>query len=154
MGVIGWTIIPYSDSASLIECDYPLSLSSCTRISSLYLNGIHLFLDEPLGPALHYLASTLPTVEKSENPRSVKVCFTLDAGPAWENRIGDVDWDAAGTALASLESRLDKDKDHWNVTMKVDSSYLTISKDEERRILDVSGQKLERFTTVLQLDIC
>jgi len=135
------------------ECDYPLSLSSCTRLASLYLNGIHLFPDEPLGPALHHLASTLPMTEDSVNTRSVNVCFALDLGPAWESRIDDVDWDAAEMALASLESRVDSDKDHWSITMKVDSSYLAISEDEERRILDVAGQKLERFAAVLRLDI-
>ena len=138
----------------LTECDYPLSLSSCTRLSSLYLNGIHLFLDEPLGPALHHLASTFPAAEDGDGPRSIKVGFNLDAGPAWESRIDDVDWGAAGEALASLESRLDKDRDHWNVTMKVDSSYLVISEDEERSILDVARRKLGRFVAVLQLDIC
>ena len=92
--------------------------------------------------------------EDSENPRSIKLCFTLDAGPAWESRIDDVDWGAAEVALASLESRLDNDKDHWDVTMKVDSSYLAISEDEEQRILHLAGQKLERFVAVLQLDIC
>ena len=144
----------YPDPAPSIECDYPLSLSACTRLSSLYLNGIHLFLDESLGPALHHLASTFPMAECGGNPRSIKIGFNLDTGPAWESRIDDVDWDAAGTALASLESRLDKDKDHWNVTMKVDSSYLAISEDEERRILDVAGKKLERFAAVLQLGTC
>ena len=78
----------------------------------------------------------------------------MDAGPAWESRIDDVDWDATGKALASLESRLDRDKDHWNVTMKVDSSYLVISEDEERHILDVARRKLGRFVDVLQLDTC
>lgn len=147
------TAIPRSDSVLSIECDYPLSLSSCTRLSSLYLNGIHLFLDEPLGPALHHLVSTLPAAEDSENPRSIKVCFTLDMGPTWESHTDDIDWDAAGVALTSLESRLDSDKDHWSVVMKVDSSYLAIPEDEKRRILDVAGQKLERFAAVLQLDI-
>ena len=90
----------------------------------------------------------------SGNPRSIKICFTLDTGPVWESRIDDVDWDAAGTALASLESRLDKDKDNWSVAMKVDSSYLAISEDEERRIFDVTGEKLEKFAAVLQLDTC
>lgn len=74
-------------------------------------------------------------------------------GPTWESRIDNIDWDAAGVALTSLESRLDSEKDHWGVTMKVDSSYLAISEDEERRILDVAGHKLERFAAVLQLDI-
>ena len=138
----------------MIECNHPLSLSSCARLSSLYLNGIHLFLDEPLGPALHHLTSTFPTAEDGGNPRSITICFTLDAGPTWESRIDDVDWEAAGKALASLESRLDKGKDHSNVTMKVDSSYLVISEDEERRILDVARRKLGRFVSVLQLDIC
>ena len=147
-------IIPYSDPALLTECNYPLSLSSCTRLSSLYLNGIHLFLDEPLGPALHHLTSTFPTAEDGGGPRSIKICFSLDAGPAWESRINDVDWDAAGKALASLESRLDKGKDHWDVTMRIDSSYLVISEEEERRILDVAGRKLGRFVGILQLDIC
>jgi hypothetical protein len=146
-------IVPHSDSALLIECGYPLSLSSCTRLSSLYLNGIHLFLDEPLGLALYNLASTLPTAEDSENSCSVNVRFTLDVGPAWESRIDDVDWDAAGAALTSLESRLDNDKDHWSITMKVDSSHLSVSEDEERRIPLVAGQRLERFAAILQLDI-
>ena len=75
-------------------------------------------------------------------------------GQAWESRIDDVDWGAAGTALTSLESRLDNDKDHWSVTVGVDSSHLAISGDEERRILGVAGQKLERFSSVLRLDIC
>jgi hypothetical protein len=147
------TVIPHSDSAMLIECDQPLSLSSCTRLSSLYLNGIHLFLDEPLGPALHNLASTLPAAKDSKNPRSINVCFTLDVGPAWESRIDDVDWGAAGTALTSLESRLDEEKDHWSIVMTVDSPYLAISEDEERHIPGVIGQKLERFAAVLRLDI-
>jgi len=129
-------------------------LSSCTRLSSLYLNGIHLFPDEPLEPALHHLTSTFPTAVDGGHPRSIKICFTLDVGPAWESRIDGVDWDAVGKALASLESRLDKVKDHWNVTMKVDSSYPITSKDEERRILDVARRKLGRFVDVLQLDIC
>lgn len=145
-------VTPRSDSL-LAECDYPLTLSSCTRLSSLYLNGIHLFLDEPLGPALHHLTSTLPTTKDSKTPRSIEIRFTLDVGPAWESHIDDVDWDAAGTALTSLESRLDDGKDHWGITMKVDSLYLAISEDEERRILDIAGKKLERFTAVLQLDV-
>jgi len=140
------TVIPHSDSPLLIECDYPLSLSSCTRLSSLYLNGIHLFIDEPLGPALYHLASTLPTAEDSEHPRSISICFTLDVGPTWESRIDDIDWDAAGIALTSLESRLDKEKDHWGVIMK----YLATSEDEERRVLDVSGLKLGRFSALLR----
>jgi len=140
------TLIPHFDFLLLIECDYPLSLSSCTRLSSLYLNGIHLFVDEPLGPALHHLASTLPTAEDSEHPRSISICFTLDVGPAWESRIDDVDWDAAGIALTLLESRLDKEKDNWSVTM----GYLAISEDEERRILEVAGRKLGRFSTLLR----
>lgn len=74
-------------------------------------------------------------------------------GPTWESHTDDIDWDAAGVALTSLESRLDSDKDHWSVVMKVDSSYLAIPEDEKRRILDVAGQKLERFAAVLQLDI-
>ena len=86
-------------------------------------------------------------------PRSVNVCFTLDVGPAWENRIDEVDWDAAGTALTSLESRLDNDKDHWCITIKVDSSYLAISEDEEQRVLDLAGKKLEKFSSALQLDV-
>ncbi|KAF9647174.1 hypothetical protein BDM02DRAFT_3117413 [Thelephora ganbajun] len=135
------------------ECDYPLSLSSCTQLSSLYLNGVHLFLDEPLGPALHHLASTLPTPEASKHPRFINVCFTLDMGPAWASRIDNVDWDAVAVSLASLESRLDNNKDNWVVAMKVDSSYLPISGEEERQILDVAGQKLERFSAVLRLDI-
>jgi len=136
------------------ECDYPLSLSSCTQLSSLYLNGIHLFIDEPLGPALFHLASTLPGARDSGHPRSINVCFALDVGPAWARRIDDVDWDAAGAALTSLESRLDEGKDHWSIAVKVDSSYLSICEDEERRILEILKQKLERFSAVLQLDIC
>ena len=147
------TVIPHSDSFPSIECNYPLSISSCTRLSSLYLNGIHLFLDEPLGPALRNLTSTLPKAEDSKHPRSVNVCFTLDVGPAWESRIDDFDWDAAGVALTSIKSRLDSEKDHWSVTIKVDSSYLAIFEDEERRILGVAGQKLERFSDILRLDI-
>ena len=147
-------VVPQSDFVLFIECDYSLSLQSCTRLSSLFLNGIHLFLDEPLGPALHHLASTLPTAADSEVSRSVNVCFTLDVGQAWESRIDDIDWGAAGMALTSLESRLDSDKDHWSVTVGVDSSHLAISEDEERRIFDVAGQKLERFSSVLRLDIC
>lgn len=57
-------------------------------------------------------------------------------------------------ALTSLESRLEEGKDHWNVAMKVDSSYLTISENEKRRILGALKQKLERFSAVLQLDVC
>jgi len=128
-------------------------LSSCTRLSSLYLNGIHLFLDEPLGPALHHLASTLPTAENGGRPRFINVGFILDVGPAWESRINDVDWDTAMMALTSLESRLDKDKDRWSITMRVDSSYLAVSEEEERQILDVAGQRLERFATALRLDV-
>ena len=120
----------------------------------MYLNEIHLFHDEPLGPALHHLASTLPTAAESEISRSVNVCFTLDVGQTWESRIDDVDWGAAGISLASLESRLDNDKDHWSVTVGVNSSHLVISKEEERRILEVAGQKLEKFSSVLRLDIC
>ena len=146
-------VIFRSDFILFIECDYPLSLSSCTRLSTLYLNGIHLFPDEPLGPALHHLVSTLPTARNSKVSRSVNVCFILDVGPTWQSRIDDVDWDAAGKALTSLESRLDNDKDHWSITMKVDSLYLAISEDEEREILDVARRKLERFSPVLRLDI-
>ena len=146
-------LVPHSDSVLLIECDHPLSLLSCTNLSSLYLNGIHLFVDEPLGPALHHLTSTLPTGEDSEVPRSVNVCFTLDIGPTWESRINDIDWDAAGMALATLESRLDKDTDHWSVVIKVDTAYLAISEDEERRILDVTRQKFGRFSSALRIDI-
>lgn len=86
------------------------------------------------------------------HPRSINVGFVLDVGAAWASRIDDVDWDAAGIALTSLESRLKEGKDHWGVTMKVNSSY-AISQDEERRILEVLKQKLEKFSTVLQLDI-
>jgi len=134
------------------ECNCPLSLSSCTQLSSLYLNGIHLFFDEPLGPGLHHLTSTLPRGKDTGCPRSIHVGFDLDVGPAWETHIDGVDWDAAGTALASLEPRLDEGKDHWSINVKVDSSYLPISEDEERRILDVAGQKLKRFSAVLHLD--
>lgn len=56
-------------------------------------------------------------------------------------------------ALTSLESRLDKDKDRWSITMRVDSSYLAVSEEEERQILDVAGQRLERFATALRLDV-
>jgi len=84
--------------------------------------------------------------------RSVNVCFTLDVGQTWESRIDDVDWGATGTALTSLESRLSRDKDNWSVTVAVNSFHLAISEDEERRILDVAGQKLERFSSVLRLD--
>ena len=145
--------VPHSDFVLSTECDYPLSLSSCTKLSSLYLNGIHLFVDEPLGPALHHLTSTLPTRENSEVPRSVNVCFTLDVGPTWEGRISDIDWDAAGMALATLESRLNDDMDHWSVVIKVDTAYLAISEAEERRIMDVTGQKFERFSSALRIDI-
>jgi hypothetical protein len=148
-----FSAVPQSDSVLLIECDYPLSLSSCTKLSSLYLNGVHLFLDEPLGPALHHLTSTLPTGEDSGVPRSVNVCFTLDVGPTWESRINDIDWNAAGTALATLESRLDNDMDHWSVMMRVNTAYFAISEDEERRILDVTGQKFGRFSSALRIDI-
>lgn len=141
------------DSVSFTECDRPLSLSSCTRLSFLYLNGIHLFLDEPLGPALYHLTSTLPGTKNSGHPLSINLCFTLDVGPAWASHIDDIDWDAAGTALASLESRLEEGKDHWSVTIEVDPSYLSISEDEERRIREALMQKLERFSAVLQLDI-
>ena len=81
------------------------------------------------------------------------MCFTLDVGQTWESHIDNVDWDAAGIALASLESRLDNDRDQWSVAVRVDSSYLAISEDEERRILDVARQKLERFSSVLRLDV-
>ena len=84
--------------------------------------------------------------------RSVNVCFTLDVGQTWESRIDDVDWGAAGTALTSLESRLSREKDHWSVTVAVNSSHLAISEDEEQQILDVAGRKLERFSSVLRLD--
>lgn len=142
-----------SDSVLLIECDYPLTLSSCTKLSSVYLNGIHLFPDEPLGPALRHLTSTLPAGEDSGVPRLVNVCFTLDVGPTWESRIDDIDWDAAGTALATLESRLIDDVDHWSIVMRVDTACLVISEDEERRILDVTGQKFGRFSSALRIDI-
>ena len=130
-----------------------MSLSSCTHLTSLYLNGIHLFIDEPLGPALHHLASTLPNAKDGDFSRSVHVGFTLDVGPSWETRINDVDWDGVGTALASLESRLEKDRDNWSITVDVDSSYLCFSRDEERRILGAAWQKLERFSSALQLDV-
>ena len=74
-------------------------------------------------------------------------------GPTWASRIDDVDWGAAGTALTSLESRLEEGKDHWSVIIKVDSSHLSISEDEQRRIVEVLEQRLERFSAVLQLDI-
>lgn len=145
--------VPHSDSVLLIECDYPLSLSSCTKLSSLHLNGIHLFLDEPLGPALRHLTSTFPAGEDREIPRSVNVCFTLDVGPTWESRINGIDWDTAETALATLESRLLNEMDHWSIVIRVDTAYLVVSEDEERRILDVTGQKFERFASALRIDI-
>lgn len=99
------------------------------------------------------MASTLPGIGDCEHPRSINVCFILDAGPAWANRIDDIDWNAVETALTSLESRLEEGKDQWSVTVKVDSSYLSISSDEERQILEVSMQKLDKFSAVLQPDI-
>jgi len=75
-------------------------------------------------------------------------------GQTWESRIDDVDWEATGIALISLESRLDNDKDNWSIMVRVNSSHLGISEEEERRILYVVGQKLERFSSVLRLDIC
>lgn len=146
------TTIPHSDSALLTECDYPLSLESSTRLSSLYLNGIHLFLDEPLGPALHHLASTLPRSKDGDHPRSINIGFILEVGQAWESRMDGVDWDAVGMSLTSLKSRLEEGKDNWSATMKVDSSYLSISEEEERRILDFAEKKLKTFSAALQLD--
>jgi hypothetical protein len=63
-----------------------------------------------------------------------------------------VDWDAAGMALISLKSQLEDGKDNWSVTMRVDSSYPTISRDEEQRILDIAEKKLKTFSAVLRLD--
>jgi hypothetical protein len=63
-----------------------------------------------------------------------------------------VDWDAAGMALISLKSQLEAGKDNWSVTMRVDSSYLTISGDEEQRILDIAEKKLKKFSAALRLD--
>jgi hypothetical protein len=95
----------------------------------------------------------LPRLKGSGDPRSINVCFILDAGPAWVNRIDDADWDAVEMALTSLKSRLEEGKDQWNVSVMVDSSYLSIPEDEERQILEVLKQKLDKFSAVLQLDI-
>ena len=65
-----------------------------------------------------------------------------------------MDWNAAGTPLTSLGSRLKEGKDNWSVTMKVDSSYLAVSEDEERQILGIAQRKLDEFSPVLRLDIC
>lgn len=82
----------------------------------------------------------------------MNLAFTLDPSPTWKVRIDEVDWDATVAALTLLESRLDPDRDHWDVSMKVDPSYLSASEDEERQILDIAKQKLGKFSAVLQLD--